>query len=71
LAESRAYALARNSNRRLIEIDLWEISVVTFPLLPVARVVAVKAAGPEARLATAIRAATTRLRAHLLRSQNP
>lgn len=29
--------------RRLIEVDLWEISVVTFPLLPEARVAAVKA----------------------------
>lgn len=56
--------------RRLIEIDLWEISVVTFPLLPAARVVAVKAAGAEAQLATAIRAATTRLRAHLSCSLN-
>ena len=28
--------------RRLIEIDLWEISVVTFPMLPEARVSAVK-----------------------------
>ncbi len=30
--------------RRLIEVDLWEISVVTFPLLPQARVGAVKSA---------------------------
>jgi len=29
--------------RRLIDLDLWEISVVTFPLLPEARVAAVKA----------------------------
>ncbi len=28
--------------RRLVEIDLWEISVVTFPMLPDARVAAVK-----------------------------
>ncbi|WP_081629248.1 HK97 family phage prohead protease [Methylopila sp. M107] len=28
--------------RRLIEIDLWEISVVTFPMLPDARVATVK-----------------------------
>ena len=30
--------------RKLAEIDLWEISVVTFPMLPEARVSAVKAA---------------------------
>lgn len=34
----------RGGYRRLIEIDLWEISVVTFPLLPQARVSAVKGA---------------------------
>lgn len=28
--------------RRLVEIDLWEISVVTFPMLPDARVASVK-----------------------------
>lgn len=28
--------------RRLVEIDLWEVSVVTFPMLPEARVAAVK-----------------------------
>ena len=31
--------------RRLAEIDLWEISLVTFPMLPQARVKAVKAHG--------------------------
>lgn len=31
--------------RRLIEVDLWEISVVTFPMLPAARVSAVKRQG--------------------------
>ena len=30
--------------RRLLEVDLWEISVVTFPMLPEARISAVKAA---------------------------
>jgi HK97 family phage prohead protease len=34
----------RTGHRRLHEIDLWEISIVTFPLLPQARVSAVKAA---------------------------
>lgn len=33
--------------RRLIEVDLWEISIVTFPLLPGARVRAVKQARPS------------------------
>lgn len=34
---------ARNGIRRIQEADLWEISVVTFPMLPEARVTAVKA----------------------------
>ena len=46
--------------RQLIEIDLWEISVVTFPMLPEARVEAVK--GHTALLA-AIRRATAAMRA--------
>jgi uncharacterized protein len=33
----------RTKVRKLVDIDLWEISVVTFPLLPGARVAAVKA----------------------------
>jgi HK97 family phage prohead protease len=59
--------------RRLVKVDLWEISIVTFPMLPGARVGAVKRhaapdAGapatlpPERRLALAIRRATARLR---------
>jgi HK97 family phage prohead protease len=38
--------------RSLIEVDLWEISVVTFPMLPEARVSAVKAARAGGRLPT-------------------
>ena len=44
---------ARTGTRRLEKIDLWEISLVTFPMLPQARVSVVKmaiprpAAGPE------------------------
>ncbi len=38
--------------RQLFEVDLWEISVVTFPMLPEARVSAVKAARAEGRLPT-------------------
>jgi hypothetical protein len=34
---------ARTGVRRLEKVDLWEISVVTFPLLPEARVAHVKA----------------------------
>ena len=48
---------AKTGIRRLIEVDLWEISIVTFPMLPAARVNAVKSAGGEARLADAIRRA--------------
>ena len=33
---------AKSGVRQLIEVDLWEISVVTFPMLPAARVSAVK-----------------------------
>jgi HK97 family phage prohead protease len=40
--------------RRLEKIDLWEISVVTFPMLPEARVSAVKA-DPFARCAPSMR----------------
>ncbi len=29
---------AKSGVRRLIEVDLWEISIVTFPMLPAARV---------------------------------
>ncbi len=47
--------------RRLFEIDLWEISIVTFPMLAVARVDAVKAA-PKAP-AAGMGAAVGRLRA--------
>lgn len=34
---------ARSGVRRIVEADLWEISVVTFPMLPEARVESVKA----------------------------
>lgn len=36
----------RSGQRRLYEIDLWEISIVTFPMLPGARISAVKLAAP-------------------------
>jgi len=57
--------------RRLDKIDLWEISIVTFPMLPEARVSTVKRRGAPAvaraagyaRLARALRRATQILRA--------
>ena len=36
----------RTGVRKLFKLDLWEVSLVTFPLLPAARVAAVKAASP-------------------------
>lgn len=33
--------------RRILEADLWEISVVTFPMLPGARIESVKGGGPR------------------------
>ncbi|MGH9915626.1 MAG: HK97 family phage prohead protease [Pyrinomonadaceae bacterium] len=50
--------------RRILEADLWEISVVTFPMLPSARVGQVKALHPiDAVLAVSLRAAARRIRA--------
>ena len=40
---SSANRTAKGGLRRLTKIDLWEISVVTFPMLPGARVTSVKA----------------------------
>jgi HK97 family phage prohead protease len=53
--------------RRLAELDLWEISVVTFPMLPGARVSAVKAVRDRAALVAAIRRATEMLRQAAIR----
>jgi hypothetical protein len=53
--------------RRLLEVDLWEISLVTFPMLPGAHVDGKSAPalpGRERELARAIRRATARLRRH-------
>src|SRR5207253_8891264 len=50
---------ARTGVRRLEKVDLWEISVVTFPLLPEARVAHVKARRPRPLIDTI--AAATRL----------
>lgn len=43
--------------RNLYSIDLWEISIVTFPMLPEARVSAVKQRRPPVELAACIRRA--------------
>jgi HK97 family phage prohead protease len=52
---------AKSGVRQLIEIDLWEISIVTFPMLPAARVAAVKGLGGET-LADTMRRAAAALR---------
>lgn len=44
----RARTEPRSGLRRLEKVDLWEISLVTFPMLPQARVSAVKALRPRA-----------------------
>lgn len=54
----------RTRVRRLSRIDLWEVSVVTFPMQPDARIAAVKRAGDTragACLASAIRRGARRL----------
>lgn len=55
----RARAERATGLRRLEKLDLWEISVVTFPMLPGARVSGAKR--EEASLAAAIRGAAKRL----------
>lgn len=63
----RASADRKARLRRILEADLWEISVVTFPMLPGARIHAVKAAEPPgapprmANLAATIRRAAKNL----------
>jgi HK97 family phage prohead protease len=52
---------AKTGLRRLLEVDLWEISVVTFPMLPAARVSAVKGL-IGGSLAESIRAAARAMR---------
>ncbi|MCE1235086.1 MAG: HK97 family phage prohead protease [Hyphomicrobiales bacterium] len=61
---------ARSGLRRLAEIDLWEISLVTFPMQPAARVASVEAArGGEPDLPAAVLAATIRRAAALVHPQ--
>ncbi|WP_029030648.1 HK97 family phage prohead protease [Salinarimonas rosea] len=56
---TKAAAEPGTRRRLLHEVDLWEISIVTFPMLPAARVAAVKAAPPT--LAETIRRAAKKL----------
>jgi len=63
----RARTDAKTGIRRILEVDLWEISVVTFPMLPEARIGAVKArrrapASTALRLVDTIRRATRLMR---------
>ena len=43
----RAEKNAATGGRRLIEIDLWEVSLVTFPMLPAARAMLASASAAE------------------------
>ena len=54
-------ARARKGGRDLLAVDLWEISVVTFPMAEGARIARIT--GPEDDLATDMRAAARRLTA--------
>jgi phage head maturation protease len=47
----RASKDAGSGVRRILEADLWEISVVTFPMLPEARIDRVKGTGPAGSMA--------------------
>lgn len=51
---------SQDGTRRLIEVELWEVSLVTFPMLPAARVAA-KSTGADAG-ADALRALASGLR---------
>lgn len=57
----RAVRERRGAVRRLLEVDLWEISLVTFPMQPDARLVAPAMAAGSAPVVRAIRAAARRL----------
>jgi HK97 family phage prohead protease len=55
--------------RRLDKIDLWEISIVTFPMLPEARVSTVKRGGLGGVINTARLARSLRRGARLMRAR--
>ncbi|MDD9910836.1 MAG: HK97 family phage prohead protease [Ahrensia sp.] len=48
--------------RTILQADLWEVSIVTFPMLPQARVETVKQIGDAAALTAKLRAATRNLK---------
>ncbi len=54
---------AKSGVRNLIEVDLWEVSVVIFPMLPAARVSSVKGVQRNGELARTIRGAARTMRA--------
>lgn len=54
---------ARSGLRRVAEVDLWEISVVTFPMLPGARITDVEARSIEGGVAARMNLTASRLRA--------
>ncbi len=54
---------AKSGVRRVAEVDLWEISIVTFPMLPGARVTSVESEGKGVDLAAEMHAAARRIRA--------
>jgi len=60
----------RLRTRRLHEIDLWEISVVTFPMLPGAKVSRIKRARAPTDMAARLAAATRALRERPRRDPN-
>lgn len=61
----RSKKAASNGKRHILEADLWEISLVTFPMLPQARVTAIQSKNrsemPERATAEIIRQAAFRL----------
>lgn len=59
----RAQRDAKSGNRKLLEIDLWEISIVTFPMLDRARIAPAgeKSSAPERRLVRSLEAAISAL----------
>lgn len=57
----RAARQAGTGHRRLIEIDLWEISIVTFPMMDGARIAALRGVDPDAVLSRSLDAAITLL----------
>ena len=55
-----------SGHRRLHQIDLWEVSIVTFPMMDGARIAPIprKSATPDGRLIRSLDAAITALRQH-------